>query len=83
MRVGRTRIKLARMIEEFYGAGIECKPEWLSVNRGSNDYNDQCRWEGRVSTGESFHSYEPMGDLVKHGKIVIVGSKYNKEVMAG
>lgn len=87
MQVGKTREKLAKLIDqlmerEFPNDGFyQCDPKDLIVNRGSNVYNDWCSWTGKVRSMSGYQldkqlsSWDTMTDLVKGGKLGIVGNK--------
>ena len=87
MKTGKIRERLATLLTDLFKANIpnfneewqECQPEDLDVNRGSNQYNDWCSWTGKINhlihKGYfiQVHSWDTMSDLVRHGKIGIVG----------
>jgi hypothetical protein len=84
MRVGKTREKLAEMINALIEENWPhedlppCAPEDIWVNRGGNRYNDWCSWTARVGKSpyaKSFASWETMTALVKRNKLTIIGNK--------
>lgn len=81
MKVGKTRIKLAELLEAKLDTIVN--PEDLKVNRGANQYNDWCSWFGRVGPCKDVHvsSWDTMANIVKRGKVHIVSNEaYNIEV---
>jgi hypothetical protein len=78
MKVGKTRTKLAQLIEEKL-PGVTVDPSKLYVNRGANVYNDGVSWDGwgKLDGWRNIHlhSWERMTDLVKGG-ISLTGSEH-------
>lgn len=71
-RIGRTRIKLAAMLEKAV-PGVTVDPANLQSQNPyySSRYFDCCSWTGYGTRNEHwdtyFYSWDTMGDLVKYG----------------
>ena len=78
MKVGKTRTKLAKKIEDMLGQGYSCDPADLRVNKGANVFNDWVSWYGYVKrpNGMMLHisSWSAMATLLKEEKLIFLGN---------
>lgn len=81
MKVGKTRERLAVMIEDLLGDEYTCDPNDLQVNRGCSKYNDWCSWTGTAYNKHDRKyfiqvcSWDSMKEIIKHKRIVLVSGK--------
>lgn len=81
MKVGMTRIKLAKLLEIAFD--VQVNPEDLIPNKEASPQNDQVVWSGRIGVLRDIqvHSWDSMTNIVKRGMVKIVDpSELNKVV---
>lgn len=80
IQAGKIKHALAGKLLDLFGKDWSIDPEELTVNRGSNQYNDWCSWTGWMIDPDGYkwqiHSWSTMGELAKRKEpLVIIGNK--------